>query len=260
MVRPFMLGTHCGLLSSPHWMEMFMRSFSLNTPLSFWQGRVEGVLVSSVDGCPTGSASVTFESAPVGSRWHALEATAGSRTGDAIIIVWSAVGGITSLLYHQGWRLCTLALRRRMFALCQRGLTLVRTCTTSRSKDYGPRTDSQWRCHHGHCVQQGDLNMPIWAVGEAALRRLQFWKRYIEMLRASMEDGVPVGHATERHLFLDRARPKGTALVNPELEKWSSAQLAEEAVVLRKRRKGHEECEWVAAAPVPDGPDHRKPK
>ena len=38
---------------------------------------------------------------------------------------WSLVQASLSLLYHQGWRLCTLALRRRMFAPCRCAFTLV---------------------------------------------------------------------------------------------------------------------------------------
>ena len=57
------------------------------------------------------------------------------------------------------------------------------------------------------------------ALGEAVPRRLQFWEeRYAEKLRVTTAGGVLAGHATERHLFLGGARPKGSALVAPELE------------------------------------------
>ena len=48
-----------------------------------------------------------------------------------------------------------------------------------------------------HGTQHDPLNLPDLALGEAIPRRL----------------GVSAGRATERHLFLGRARPKGNALV-----------------------------------------------
>ena len=62
----------------------------------------------------------------------------------------------------------------------------------------------------------------------------------------------------ERHLFLGGARPKGSALVAPELEKRVAAQLGKEASILKERRKGREERELVAAAFAPGGGKHRK--
>ena len=43
-------------------------------------------------------------------------------------------------------------------------------------------------------------------------------------------------HATERHLLLGGARPKGSALVAPELEKWVASQ-----ATLKESRKGRKE-------------------
>ena len=99
-------------------------------------------LVASRDDTPLGGtttvpASLTFESAPLGSRWYASGDTAGFQTGDAILIESGDVtsscglrvpvsrGGITFVAASSEWRRCTLALRRQMFELCQFGLTLV---------------------------------------------------------------------------------------------------------------------------------------
>ena len=71
-------------------------------------------------------------------------------------------------------------------------------------------------------------------------------ERYAEKLRTFTAGGVSAGHASERHLFWGGVRPKGSALVAPELEKWVASQLAEEAAILKERRKGREEREFVA--------------
>ena len=102
------------------------------------------------------------ESASVGSRWYALENTAGFKARDAIIglrvLVTRLVQASLSLLHRHGWRPRTSTLRRRMCAPRQCALTLVSsgpvhfrtlstrwTCTTSRFKDQGPRTGFCWR-------------------------------------------------------------------------------------------------------------------
>ena len=90
----------------------------------------------------------------------------------------------------------------------------------------------------GHRTQYDQLNLPDLALVEAASRRLQLWEeRYAEKLRASTAGGVYAGHATERHLFLGGSRPKGSVVVAPELDKWVASQLAEEAAILKERRK-----------------------
>ena len=112
-----------------------------------------------------------------------------------------------------------------------------------------------------HGTQDDQLNLPDLAMGEAISRRLQLWEeRHAEKLRASSDGGVSAGHATERHFFLGRSRPKGSALVAKELETWIASQLAEEAVILKERRKGSENRELVAAASDPGRWNHRKPK
>ena len=50
------------------------------------------------------------------------------------------------------------------------------------------------------------------------------------------------------------------ALCWPELETWFASQLAEEAAILKERRKGREEGELVAAAFDPRRRNDRKPK
>ena len=49
--------THCGVPSSPHLTEMFMRNFGLTTPLSFWLDRAAGLLMPCADGCFAGFAA-----------------------------------------------------------------------------------------------------------------------------------------------------------------------------------------------------------
>ena len=85
-------------------------------------------------------------------------------------------------------------------------------------------------------------------------------ERYAEKLRSSTAGGVPAGNATERHLFLGGARQKGSALAAQELEKWVASQLADEAAVLKERRKGREERELVAPASDAGSWTERKPK
>ena len=110
-------------------------------------------------------------------------------------------------------------------------------------------------------TQYDQLNLPDMAMGEAMSRRLQLWEeRYAEKLRASTAGGVSAGHATERHFILGGSRPKGSTLVAKELETWVASQLAEEAVILKERRKGRENRELVAAASDPGRRNHRMPK
>ena len=98
------------------------------------------------------------------------------------------------------------------------------------------------------------LNLPNLAVFESAARRLQLWEeRYTEKLRMASDGAGTAGHASERHLFLGGSRPKGAALVSPQLERFVADRLSEEASVLKERRKGREERELLAAATTPSG-------
>ena len=104
------------------------------------------------------------------------------------------------------------------------------------------------------------LNIPNLAVFESVARRLQLWEeRYAEKLRQATDGSTSTaGHASERHLFLGGSRPKGAALVAPLLERFVADRLAEEASVLKERRKGRKERELLAAASTPTTGGKRK--
>ena len=57
-----------------------------------------------------------------------------------------------------------------------------------------------------------------------------------------------------------RISTKGKRAGRPRVGKWVASQRAEEASILKERRKGREERELVAAASDPGGRNHRKPK
>ena len=145
--------------------------------------------------------------------------------------------------------------------------------TTSQSKDRGRRTGFCWRlpgaswdrwrdttggnkqwCFHQRILELTSASSCArWRVTARSKTNsiFQTWpwakqrhvtasvmeERYAEKLRASTAGGVYAGHATERHLFLGGSRPKGSVLVAPELDKWVASQLAEEAAILKERRK-----------------------
>ena len=72
----------------------------------------------------------------------------------------------------------------------------------------------------GHGTQHDQLNLPDLVLCGAVSRRLQLWEeRHAEKFRACTAGGVSAGHATERRRVLGGSRPKGSALVAPELEK-----------------------------------------
>ena len=110
-----------------------------------------------------------------------------------------------------------------------------------------------------HGTQHDQLNLLDLALGEAVSRRLQLWeKRYTEKLRASAAGGVSA--------VFRRSIPRNDISswaeldqFEAKLEKWVASQLAEEAAILKEKRKGREERELVAVGSDPRGRNHRKP-
>ena len=55
-------------------------------------------------------------------------------------------------------------------------------------------------------------------------------------------------------LFMGASRPNGRALIAPELTKWISTRLQEEAAILKERRKGREERQLARGPEAPPPP------
>ena len=140
-----------------------------------------------------------------------------------------------------------MSLRSRIFVTCQYALTLVAS---------GPARlrmlSTRWKNTPFTTASAGDRQeragtggaTPL-ALGEAVSRRLQLWEeRCAEKLRESTAGGVSAGHATGRHLFLGGIRPKGSALVAPELEKWLPHNLPKRRPSLRKDVKDVKNENW----------------
>ena len=231
---------------------------------------------------PTG---LTFESAPVGSRWHALEDTTGFKARDDILFepgdisshvdngYWSLVD-IISLLHHQAWRLCTLTLRRRM---CAEEHAL---------HDFpiqGPRTthwllldgttggDEQWCCHH-RILELTSTSPYVNCLATARSMTISIVRTWCVITTASTVGGWHCREtARPRLVVFRRDMPRNDTFSLAELDKkkrshnsknrkWVASQLAKEAAIFKERRKGREERELVAAASDSGGQKHRKPK
>ena len=77
---------------------------------------------------------------------------------------------------------------------------------------------------------------------------------YAEKLRASTASGVSVWHATERQLFLVGARPKGSALVSPELENGLLHSFLRRQPTSRKEEEDRKNVNWWQL-PLIQGPE-----
>ena len=56
--------------------------------------------------------------------------------------------------------------------------------------------------------------------------------------------------ADERLLFLGKAHSHGTAMVNPELQSWVAARVAEKSAILKERRKCRDEQRLAHQSPA----------
>ena len=210
----------------------------------------------------------------------------------------SLVGASLSLLHHQGWRPCTLPLRRRMFAPCQCALTLVANglahfrrlstrCkntpyTTSRSKDHGPSTgsclrlpgaswgqwhgttggDKQWGYHH-RVLESTNTSSYANCLGTArsmtnSIFRIWLLVKWYHGDFNCGRNSMLKSCARPRLAVFRRVMPRND--ISSRTGKWVASQLAEEPAILKERRKGREERELVAAASDPSGRNHRKPE
>ena len=96
------------------------------------------------------------------------------------------------------------------------------------------------------------LNAGELLIYESIARRYQLIE---EMYAQSLKEKSMGGfggqvEADERLLFLGKAHSHGTAMVNPELQSWVAARVAEKSAILKERRKGRDEQRLAHQSPA----------